>query len=197
MRAKLLSLLSVLGLLAWGTVSAAQDPPPPPPPKPAEQAKPPAKKAKKVWTGEDLKDLRRPADRYVEQKEKTAEEAAKAEAAKKEADAKAAEGAGNPEEEITPEWKTPEVLERQVGEYDEKIEDTKALIEKSRQAMLASKNQEEYDSAKLDYETHLENLEYLQKRAAELKTELEAAKKKAKPKEEKKAEEPPAKPPTP
>jgi len=58
-------LTAALAILVAAGVAAAQAPPPP---KPAEQErpKPPAKKPKKVWTGDDLQDLKKPWDEHTE-----------------------------------------------------------------------------------------------------------------------------------
>ena len=197
MRVKILAMLSLLGLLALGAVGQNPPPPPPPAPKPAAQEKAkPAKKAKRVWTDEDVKGVRKPWDEHSEQKI-AAEEAAKAAEAKKaEEQAQAKEKPKDELEDMNPELSSPERLEAVLQGIESKIERTKELVEQARRNMTSAANQERYEIYKMEMETHQENIAYLEKRAEEVRGQLEQAKKKAKP-GEKPAEKPATPPPPP
>jgi FtsZ-binding cell division protein ZapB len=96
---------------------------------PATQQKP--KRAKKVWTNDDITDLRTPSDTYLREKERLAEEAQRAreaeEAAKKEAAAKGEV----PAEAAAPEGEAPKpapipntipALEKRLSELQQRID---------------------------------------------------------------------------
>ena len=78
----------ILAVLAAAGLASAQTAPPP---KPAEQekTKPPAKKAKKVWTEDDIGGVRKPWDDHADKKQ-ASEEASKAKEGKEAKEAKEA-----------------------------------------------------------------------------------------------------------
>jgi hypothetical protein len=132
-RGKIFRMLWLAAFCLLAVPLAAQQPPPP-----AKQAP----KAKKVWTNDDLIELRRPVDRYEDAKDK-AEKIAKAqEVLEKD---KAAQKPGAPaapaaEKEKSPDdWlpKTVEECEKAIAAKKEEIENQKKRIENT-QLILGS-----------------------------------------------------------
>lgn len=184
-------LTAALAILVAAGVASAQAPPPP---KPAEQEKPkpPVKKAKKVWTGEDLQGLKKPWDEHTEKKE--AEEAAKAEAAKEPAKT-AAEEPPAPEE-IDPvtgkkilDPESLEAMEKDLKSWEDEVKRTEQLAEDARKEMTSSPNQDAWESAKARMEIYQQNALDMQQKIEELRAKI-AEKKKTQGK-------PPAKAPAP
>jgi chromosome segregation ATPase len=116
---------------------AAQQPPPAPPSK-----QQPARKAKKVWTNEDLIELRRPSDKYIDEKEKAEKIARAQEILEKE---KAAQKPGQPaaEKEQADDWlpKTVEECDKLIAEKKKEIEFQKERIEQTRMLVESASNE--------------------------------------------------------
>ncbi|HEX9761036.1 MAG TPA: hypothetical protein VGA40_08955 [Candidatus Acidoferrales bacterium] len=188
-------LLGAVVFVAMGAV--AQSAPPQDPPKPPakkEEAK--KQKPKKVWTGEDLAKLRRPVDKYRAEKDKEADEAAKAAAAAKEAAAK--EGQAKPEEKppegpINPATGKPYVdpesvegMEKLLAQYEDQFKRSEEALEEARREMNTQRDPDRWESAKLKVETYEANILDLTQKMEETKAKIAAAK-------EKKPAPPPAK----
>ncbi len=156
-----------MAVLLSGSVALAQQQTPPP----AKQEKP--KKAKKVWGDEDVKDLRKPADEYAEQKQAD-DDAAKAKkdappAAQKPAEKPAADDptAGFPKtvaetvklldeknEEVAFAQQTVEDLTKQVEEAAS--DEQKAALQKKLDAQVAAVKEAETELKLI--EAHLKKL---------------------------------------
>jgi hypothetical protein len=130
--------LAAFCLLVLPLAAQQQQPPPAPPSK-----QQPAKKAKKVWTNEDLIELRRPADKYIDEKERAEKIARAQEVLEKE---KAAQKPGQPvaekEKAAEDDWlpKTVEECEKLIAEKKKEIEFQKERIEQTRTLVEAASN---------------------------------------------------------
>ncbi|HWQ03144.1 MAG TPA: hypothetical protein VNL38_01570 [Candidatus Nitrosotenuis sp.] len=156
-RSKLFRMLWLAVFCLLAAPLAAQQPPPP-----AKQAP----KAKKVWTNDDLIELRRPADKYEDAKEKAEKIARAQEALEKEKAGQkpAAPAAPAAEKEKSPDdWlpKTVEECEKLIAAKKEEIENQKKRIENTRMI--------------LDAATTENAREVLQKRLAEEQANLKEA----------------------
>lgn len=183
----------LLTMAAFACVSLAaaaqsqQQAPPSKPPEQKEQAKAPAKKAKKVWGEDDVKDLRKPWDEHTDA-QRTAAEAKAAADAKAAEDAKAAANAPAQEKStnpIDPKTGKPivdpdsvEGLEEQLKNWQLSLKNTETELEAARKRMAElTGNPERWESAKLEVEILEGNIQDTKKRIAELEPRIEQAKK--------------------
>ncbi len=181
---QVLRITTVLGVLALA--AAAQAPPPQPATKPAsEQEKTkPAKKAKRVWTDDDLKGLRKPSDEASAEKQPPAEEAGKpAEASDKDKVAKPGEEA-SPEVQFDPDTgkpyedpNAPATMEKMLKDLEGSIQRTQDLVEQAHKEMASAPDDAHYDVAKEKADAYEADIETMQKQAQDLRARLETAKK--------------------
>lgn len=153
------------------------------PPKPEEKPKP-AKKAKKVWTEDDLSGLRRPSDEYAEKK--VAEADAKAAEAKVKAGEKDAAGEAKPivdpisgKPYLDP--NSPEGMAEELKRWEDSLTHTEAQLSEARARLADTSDPERWETAKAEVEILEGNVLDTQRRIEDLKAKLAANPPKEKP----------------
>jgi len=156
--------------------SGAQSQQPQPPPK-ADEKKPP-KKAKRVWTEDDVAGLRKPSDEYVDKK--VAEEAA-AKAAASPAEQKPGEEATEQKPIIDPvsgkpylDPNSPEGLAEQLKKWESALVNTEAALNEARARLTQTTDPDRWESAKLEVDLLSQNVVDTQRRIEELKARIAA-----------------------
>jgi colicin import membrane protein len=185
----------LVAVLSATLAAFAQTPPPQqqqPPPKPPEKqqpAKEPAKKAKKVWTNDDLGQVRKASDKYVDQKEADAAKAAaeKAAAEKAAKEGKEAEGE-KPQVPIDPKTGKPyedpdsvPALEKAVKGWEDELKRSEEQLDVARREMANAANPDRWESAKTKVDVFEQNIIDIKKKIEETKAQLAEAKKQQKP----------------
>ncbi len=172
-----------------------QQPPPPPPPQNSQTASPqpsptdqPAAKQKKIWTEEDVIQLRRPADTY--QVEKEAKEAAEARAAAKESAIREAVKSGKQPALDIKLPATPEETEKMLKDTQEDIQAESDVLDKLHKELLDAPTEQQSEKQK-QIDRLTSNIEILRRDAKALQDHLQTLREK--PQEE----NPPAAPPPP
>jgi hypothetical protein len=152
-----------------------------PPPKPDEKPKP-AKKAKKVWSEDDLTGLRKPSDEYAERK------AAEADAAAKAAEAKPGEEKSDAKPMIDPisgkpfvDPESPEGMAEQLRRWEQSLTHTETQLREARARLADTSDAERWETAKAEVDILESNLLDTQRRIDELKAKLAANPPKEKP----------------
>ena len=179
MRSRIWFGLGLAVLLGLAPASFARQSQQPPPPAEKEKPKPPAKKAKRVWTDEDVKDLRKPSDEYVEKKaaaEQDAKDKEKA-AAQKEPAAKETKPAEPAAESSFIAPTTVEEAEKRITEKREEIKFAEDSVRQLREEYINEKNEQIREDLKgrlakmeKNVEEAYADLELLEKSLKELKS---------------------------
>lgn len=151
-----------------------------PAPKPEEKPKP-AKKAKKVWTEEDLQAIRKPSDDYLDQKQ--AQEASVNEAVRTGGEQKPSEQTDQEQPRIDPvsgkpiyDPDSPEGLAEQIENWEKSIVRTAEALSEARTRMSEVTDPVRAESAKQEVEIHEQNLVDMRQRLEQLKARLADAK---------------------
>lgn len=149
-----------------------------PPPKPEEKPKP-AKKAKKVWTEEDLSGLRRPSDEYAEKK--AAEADAAAAAAAKQAERKPGEAPAPEEPRIDPvsgkpiyDPDSPEGMQEQLTNWEGSLVRLQEALREARARLADTQDPSRWETARTEVDLLEQNIVETQRRIGELKAKLAA-----------------------
>ncbi len=185
--------LKLAGWILAGTLSVAlavgaqQQPAP----KPEEKPKP-AKKARRVWTEDDIAGVRKPSDEYADQK--SAEYAAAQAAAQKKPEASEQKPIIDPvsgKPYVDPD--SLEGLQEQLKRWEGSVARTEQQIGEARAKLAQTTDSERWESVKMEADLLEENLADTLRRIEELKARIAASKPPAKGAA---PQTPPAKPPS-
>lgn len=149
-------------------------------PAPKTDEKKTVKKAKKVWTEDDVAGLRKPSDDYTDKK--AAEEAAaKAAAAASAAEQKPGEAAFEQKPMIDPvsgkpyiDPDSPEGLAEQLKRWEVSLANTEAQYNEARTRLTQITDSERWESAKLEADLLSQNIVDTQRRIEELRARIAA-----------------------
>jgi len=154
--------------------ATAQSQPQQPAPK-ADEKKPP-KKAKRVWTEDDVAGLRKPSDEYADKK--SAEEAA-AKAAASAAEPKPGEEVAAQKPMVDPisgrvyvDPDSPEGLAEQLKKWESALVNTEAALNEARARLTQVTDPDRWESAKAEVDILSQNMVDMQRRIDELKARI-------------------------
>jgi hypothetical protein len=147
MRARTWFGFGLAALLALSPATFARQAQQPPPPAEKEKPKPPAKKAKRVWTDEDVKGLRKPSDEYAEKKAAAEQQDAKEKEKAAEQKDPAVKEAKPAEQETADESTyiaptTVEEAEKRISEKREEIKFAEDAVQQLRSDYFNEKNEQ-------------------------------------------------------